>query len=416
MSENIKKMLDEVKSEQAAEQQKMQEFIMKNIMKNGITYDNLDDNLKYLIMTKSTNTGNAPVPENPMGDNAKTDSKIVIDDVFQKVCDDLKMKNNVYLYGKAGTGKTVLAKSVANYLLGEKNAKKMTDGEDGMKAAVPPYYILNCSQWTSPMNIIGGYSIRGYTHGQMELAWKYGAVFIIDELPKLDPNTAGLLNDALSMAADKDVYLTSGRGERIPKHEDFCVIGAGNTNMKTTSMNFSGNNRQDYSLVDRFAGSFYKIGENKCLERDLTYTAVYNICVGLRAFLDLDVNSTEAITLRTMLNFNRIYQIEMLRKVRSPKAFAAVGTVMDAKKGYPKNVGKTLRDSVYSFVDDLSNDRSENCKALSKYNSLNSQNVISLEEMIYEAENADDIFKKDFRRITGKDADTGESIFTENKE
>jgi hypothetical protein len=60
--------------------------------------------------------------------------------------------------------------------------------------------------------------------------------------------------------------ITDGKGDKIRKNKNFAVMATGNTNMKEISSNFSGNNRQDYSLVDRFAGSFYEINYDEKTE------------------------------------------------------------------------------------------------------------------------------------------------------
>ena len=107
-SNDVKQLLEDLKKENSEQQQAMQEAIRKEMAKNPIKYENLDNNLKNLIMAKDTSTsGSASVPKNPMKEEKgkSKDSKILINDTFQKVCDDLIMKNNVYLYGKAGTGK-----------------------------------------------------------------------------------------------------------------------------------------------------------------------------------------------------------------------------------------------------------------------------------------------------------------------
>ena len=206
------------------------------------------------------------------------------------IVSDLLEGNNVYLMGKAGTGKTFLAEHVAQDVMGQ------------------PVFIINCSQWTSPIEIRGGQTITGYEEGLLIKAWAEGGILVLDELPKLDPNTAGLLNAALAKTADQPKYdddgkiipnsipfIVNGKGEKIYKGQDaknddiryrFGVIGTGDTDMMNVGNKYGGNQRQDYSLVDRFAGSYYKIENNPTLEKSLTYPFVWNICNALRDFLE----------------------------------------------------------------------------------------------------------------------------------
>jgi cobaltochelatase CobS len=109
---------------------------------------------------------------------------------------------------------------------------------------------------------------------------------------------------------------------------------------------YGGNQRQDYSLVDRFAGSFYTIEADPIKEMMLTYTYVFEVCTAIRKFID-DVKKSEplqSISLRTMLNFNRTYEQQMLYDMSSP--FADEIKKEDGQVVAPKSV----EDSIQSFL------------------------------------------------------------------
>ena len=409
MKGTVKELLDELKAEQSAQSDAIQKAIKEEMAKSQITFENLDNNLKNLIMAKSveTTSGSSSVPKVPSGGTPteKGEKKIIINAMFKKIVDDLLVQNNVYLYGRAGTGKTYLAEQVAEVLCDPNGAyKKGTQGQDYS-------FTINCSQWTSPMQIIGGFSIKGYEEGQLEKAWRFGGVLILDELPKLDPNTAGLLNDALAKSGREDAIIVNGKGEKIKKHPDFMVIGTGNTDMKSVSVNFSGNNRQDYSLVDRFSGSMYKLDLDETLERSLVHTAVFNIGMGLRDEKVLPPDSIEAITLRSMLNFNRIYQLEMLRSIESPIAFYPIGTSDKEIEDGTWKGGKTLKDSVYSFGESLGEDRWKNMRNKAEFRSIINPSInVKMDEILEQAKmQTTTLFKEEYKRLTGYDPTTGKN-------
>lgn len=159
---------------------------------------------------------------------------------------------------------------------------------------------LNCNQYTSPLDILGGQTIDGYQEGRLTEAWGNidlglnaknqpydGALLLLDELPKIDPNTAGLLNDGLAKIKDAvDVIelankttievqptISNGKGQRIPRAKIF-IIATGNSLLNEANKDYEANFKQDLSLQDRFAGSCYRITYNYKFEYDKIMTKI----------------------------------------------------------------------------------------------------------------------------------------------
>ena len=181
--------------------------------------------------------------------------------LFQTLISDLLANNNSYVYGAAGTGKSFMAGVMARFLGWQK-------------------FELNCNQFTSPTEIIGGQTIEGYQKGELEMAWTNkdqsgqdfdGAILLLDELPKLDPNTAGVLNAALATKTEigklgfnkltgepNRPMLKNGRGEKLPMGNLF-IYATGNAPLNEADPDYEANFKQDLSLQDRFVGSMYKV-------------------------------------------------------------------------------------------------------------------------------------------------------------
>jgi adenylate kinase family enzyme len=249
--------------------------INERLKKMKINENNLSPELKKLI--GETKTIEVKVNNvKTFGGKTGADRRLI--DVLLS---DYEAQNNVYLYGEAGTGKTYIAGIIADRI----NYKLIT---------------LNCNQYTSPLDILGGQTIDGYQEGRLTEAWGNielglnaknepydGALLLLDELPKIDPNTAGLLNDGLAKIKDavKVVELankttievqptiSNGRGQRIPRAKIF-IIATGNSLLNEANKDYEANFKQDLSLQDRFAGSCYKITYNYKFEYDKIMTKI----------------------------------------------------------------------------------------------------------------------------------------------
>jgi hypothetical protein len=234
--------------------------------------------------------------------------------LVQLVLSDLMARNNVYLYGGAGTGKTYLAEQIAEML--------------GWTAVT-----LNCNQFTSPLDILGGQTITGYQDGKVAMAWSNeimeengtitkvdGCVLILDELPKIDPNTAGILNEALAKVKDfkydeatktyKKPTIRNGKNKVLPLGNLF-VIATGNVPLNTIDPDYEANFKQDLSLQDRFIGSTYKV----FVDYEYEFNSIMNgfafiwiFLIKVRKAIEKNRASGQAfVSLRLMINVKATY-------------------------------------------------------------------------------------------------------------
>lgn len=309
-------------------------LITEALKKEKIDFDDLSDELQNKIagsvkiqLNLTTNTYKASI-------SAGLTEAQINDPLFQELISDVIAKNNAYLFGEAGTGKTYISESVAKFL--------------GWK-----YIEVNCNQFTSPLDLVGGQTIDGYQKGKLEMAWSNvdengdtfnGAVLCLDELPKLDPNTAGLLNSALAKTKIPNAVIRNGRGQEIILQNLF-IIGTGNTKLNETSLDYEANFKQDLSLQDRFVGSCYEVRYNYKTEysevmNDFLFIWLYMMKVRRTIIENRGFSSQAFVSMRILISMRETYRIYR-EWLASPEQ-----TVDGIKMSNPK----TLQDTLNSFL------------------------------------------------------------------
>lgn len=313
----------------------VKEMVLETMKQIKVRYDDLDQDVQSRL-SQQTQSIRYELPERttPIFNKPPISS-------FQQIVDDLLLGNNVMLVGGAGTGKTFLAENLV---------AKM--------ALARPHITINCSQWTSPTEIIGGQTMDGYVEGKLIEAWSKGYVLILDELPKIDPNTAGLFNDALAKSKLNEAVIFNARKESFTKHKDFACIATGNIYPDKESMSYGANNKQDLSLLDRFSGSVYFIEKNPAIERQVIGNdMIWSICDKMRSAIE-ELKYEAQLSLRFMQNARDSFMLEMKR-------------LKDTKpNGIKANEGKTFRSAVDNFLSTFTEVQQKNIKAKIRYSEL----------------------------------------------
>ena len=350
---------------QGVDRQEVVDIVNKELQDSKFGIENLDKSVKALIGKSQT-----VQIVNYEGVTVKTtDGKKR--KVFDIILSDFEAGNNVYLYGCAGTSKTFIAGQVAKAL----NYKLIT---------------INCNQFTSPLDIIGGQTIEGYQEGRLITAFgnnfpqgfgvnpatgkEYsGALLLLDELPKLDPNTAGVLNDGLSKIKDPieksqtgkiiPPEITNGRGQAIPKGNIF-VIATGNSLLNEADADYEANFKQDLSLQDRFAGSTYEliidpeyelntILQNIMIDDKLcNFTFIFNFLFRLREIIEkYEFQGRAFVSQRLSVSFRDTYIAYRLNERMGSKKIPNAKTLEIATETFLSLFTNSQQNAIKSDID-----------------------------------------------------------------
>jgi MoxR-like ATPase len=349
--------------------QQIDEVIADRLKKLKINQANLSSELKELIgQTKTT-----IIQINEIKVSSSTGSKgRRLEDVIMS---DAEAQNNVYLFGESGTGKTFVAGIIADKL----NYKLIT---------------LNCNQFTSPLDIIGGQTIDGYKEGRLTQAWGnldlgsnplgepyLGALLLLDELPKIDPNTAGILNDGLAKIKDGIKEITdskgnkvqvmptimNGNGELVSKKKIF-IIATGNSLLNEANKDYEANFKQDLSLQDRFAGSCYKITYNYKFEYEKMMTNVstkslpnvkidltfaFNFLSQLRMkIVELELTGVAFVSTRLMIVARDTFVAYIVNRELAPDNIAEPKKISEVVRSFMSLFKKDQRENLEDKLED----------------------------------------------------------------
>ena len=185
-----------------------------------------DQIAKYLpkpepVTTTTTTTLNIVVNDTPAGNvDGYTAPQ------FPRILQRAAARQNIYLYGAAGCGKSHTAMQVA----------------DALKL---PFYCQ--MQMGSKYDVIGFVDAGGvYQSTPFYHSFKSGGVCLFDEYERGDAAALITLNGALA----NDV-ITFPNGEKVTRHPDFVFIAAGNTNGLGATAEYNTAGQLDASTIDR---------------------------------------------------------------------------------------------------------------------------------------------------------------------
>lgn len=350
--------------------------IVKTVIENDkIKFNDLDRTVRNLIESKPT-TISLTVKTAQGVKNVKVKSDGMLGTpLFQKIFSDFLARNNVYLYGGAGTGKTVSAKKIAQFL----DYDLIT---------------INCSQFTSELQILGGQTIDGYQEGKAIQAFaninadgskrNKGCLLLLDELPKIDPNTAGLLNSVLAKVGEfyngEPATIENNRGEVFERGEIF-IMATGNSKLNEKDEDYEANFKQDLSLQDRFVGSTYKVEVNEkaewefILEKRWAFIFIY-LTKLRKAIFEKGYDNRAFVSVRLMLSVQKTYNVyrSIIDQTSTKKTFTPDPkisyTPVPNEKGYAvvnKGGVKTIKDALDEFFSLFTEEQREELKNTTQY-------------------------------------------------
>jgi hypothetical protein len=160
---------------------------------------------------------------------------------YAKVAAAMSLRDNVYLVGPAGTGKTTLPEQIAEAM--------------GFR-----FVAMSCGVTDAKHDYAGYNDGNGrYNPTIFRDYWQNGGVVLLDEFDNCSPELPIVLNAALANG-----YFTFPDGERVRKHADTIVCVAANTYGTGATAQYVGRSPIDAATLDRF--SFIEIELDEAVE------------------------------------------------------------------------------------------------------------------------------------------------------
>lgn len=149
---------------------------------------------------------------------------------FKRCLEYLKRGRHLYLYGPSGTGKSYIARQLAEELK-------------------VPFY-MSAGVTDAIAQLIGYTDSRSkYVMTAFYKAWTEGGVFLFDEMDSSDSLSLNAINEALSNGY---FSFPEEAGGCIKAHERFYCIGAGNTEGRGGDSEYTGRVALDLATLNRF--------------------------------------------------------------------------------------------------------------------------------------------------------------------
>ena len=188
----------------------------------------------------------------------------------------------VLLTGERGSGKTTLAKHVAEHL-------NLT------------FFSMSMTRQTTLSHLLGFMNVNGtYIPSQLRAAAEKGGVFLLDEIDASDPNVILSLNtieNGFIAFPDKVVDI----------HKDFRLLAT--SNPQDNHRDYNGRAKLDASTLDRF--DIVSVEKDDVLEQNLVDFHTYSHMELVRKCLQ-EVNSATYISMRDSMRFQTRKELGLL--------------------------------------------------------------------------------------------------------
>jgi MoxR-like ATPase len=201
---------------------------------------------------------------------------------YEEIHTLVKNKIAVLLTGDAGSGKTTLAKQLA----------------EDMKLH---FYSISLTRQTTLSHLLGFISVNGtYVESSLRRCFQHGGLMLLDEIDAGDPNVL------LSLNTIENGYI-SFPDALVECHQDFRLVAT--SNPQDQHQFYTGRAKLDAATLDRF--DIVEIERDDDLEKSLVDDDAHARMQILRKILS-DMNSSKRISMRDAIRYQQRKNLDLL--------------------------------------------------------------------------------------------------------